>query len=316
MACGDMSDEVPYPQEELQNIKTCMLELQTYIEQAAETRPRFFARLKPFIQKASGLLPRGVQYDLIIQNVDVYLPGTIDAELHKLETASAEIASVGIDTTQTDLRTNAEHILSEVRGIMRQLQNFRELMRRLHPTSVSGVIQPGADRQETAAPFKKSWSRGDENGLTIALLRDIEDVLGRAPNTAEKFSIFEALQDNRTRYDDFMSEQNKSLAYRGYLITLFDHLNRNVQRMLHLVGLKDRVILQSILHFLDYTVCRALFFVDQTKTIQQILSDVMQKYESEKQKYVTDVLAKVELDGTEAQASLRTLLCRLQTLKS
>jgi hypothetical protein len=49
--------------------------------------------------------------------------------------------------------------------------------------------------------FKNSYSLGNEDGLTIAMLKDIEDVLGRARNTTEKFSIYDALQRNRTAYD-------------------------------------------------------------------------------------------------------------------
>ena len=146
-----------------------------------------------------------------------------------------------------------------------------------------------------APPFKKSYSHGNEDGLTIAMLKDIEDVLGRAQNTAEKFAIFEALQENRTAYDTYISEKNKPFAYRSYMITLLDHLKRNVKKMLTLVEQNDRVVLESIIHFLDFSLGPALHsFANQNKTIQQILSDEMKKYENARDEFIGAIPAKVE----------------------
>ena len=148
---------------------------------------------------------------------------------------------------------------------------------------------------EIVPQFKKSYSHGNEDGLTIAMLKDIEDVLGRTQNTPEKFSIFQAFQENRTAYDTYISDNYASFADRSYMLTLLDDLKRNVKKMLPLVEQNDRAILESIIHFLDFSLCPALCsFANKKKTIQQILSDEMKKYENGKQKFIRALPAKVE----------------------
>ena len=148
---------------------------------------------------------------------------------------------------------------------------------------------------EIVPQFKKSYSHGNEDGLTIAMLKDIEDVLGRTQNTPEKFSIFQAFQENRTAYDTYISNNYASFADRSYMLTLLDDLKRNVKKMLNLVEQNDRVVLESIIKILDFRLCPEIRnFANEKKTIQQILSDEMKKYENGKQKFIRALPAKVE----------------------
>ena len=86
--------------EDLRNIQSRIDKLKGYIQVAAQKKHTFFGDLKPIIDQACRLLPTDVMYDALIQNVDVYLPHTIDATLKHLKTKTEHILSDTIDTKQ------------------------------------------------------------------------------------------------------------------------------------------------------------------------------------------------------------------------
>ena len=135
--------------EDLRNIQSRLLELQEYIEKAAKTKKTFFGDLIAIINKARSLLPTDVMYDALIQNVDVYLPHTIDAKLKHLNTQTQHILSDTIDTKQPVLESYARHIMSEVTGITTQLQTFRISHTHTHNESGNGSLEPHAHMNVT-----------------------------------------------------------------------------------------------------------------------------------------------------------------------
>ena len=134
--------------EDLRSIQSRLNKLQIYIQQASEIKWSFFGDLNPIIDQEYGLFPTDVMYDALIQDVNRYLPNTIDAQLTKLDRQAAHIHSDTIDTQQPELQLYAEHIMSEVTGIATQLQNFRISHTRTHE-SRNGSLEPHAHMNVT-----------------------------------------------------------------------------------------------------------------------------------------------------------------------
>jgi len=84
----------------------------------------FFGGLQPIVDATLDLLPN-VPYDVLIQDVNKYLPDTIDAKLKNLGRQAEHINSDAIDTGRSNFVEYAQHIMSEVTAITTQLQNFR-----------------------------------------------------------------------------------------------------------------------------------------------------------------------------------------------
>ena len=135
--------------EDLRNIQSRINKLKGYIQVAAKRNSTFFGDLKPIIDQACRLLPTDVMYDALIQNVDVYLPHTIDVKLKHLNTQTEHILSDTIDTKQSVLESYARHIMSEVTGITTQLQTFRISHTHTHNESGNGSLEPHAHMNVT-----------------------------------------------------------------------------------------------------------------------------------------------------------------------
>ena len=135
--------------DDLRNIQSRIDKLKGYIQVAAQKKHAFFGDLKPIIDEACRLLPTDVMYDALIQNVDVYLPHTIDATLKHLKTQTEQILSDTIDTKQPVLESYARHIMSEVTGITTQLQTFRISHTHTHNESGNGSLEPHAHMNVT-----------------------------------------------------------------------------------------------------------------------------------------------------------------------
>jgi hypothetical protein len=113
--------------EDLRSIQSRVANLQQFIQKVStkdRTSLTFFGDLQPIIDEALDLLPN-VPYDVLIQDVNKYLPDTIDAKLKNLGTQAEHINSDAIDTGRRNFVKYASHIMSEVTDITTQLQNFR-----------------------------------------------------------------------------------------------------------------------------------------------------------------------------------------------
>ena len=135
--------------EDFKSMQSRIHKLKGYIQVAAQRNSTFFRDLKPIIYHACGILPTAVPYDTLIQNVDVYLPHTIDATLKHLKTKTEHILSDTIDTKQSVLESYARHIMSEVTGITTQLQTFRISHTHIHNESGNGSLEPHAHMNVT-----------------------------------------------------------------------------------------------------------------------------------------------------------------------
>ena len=135
--------------EDLRNIQSRINKLKGYIQVAAKRNSTFFGDLKPIIDQACGILPIAVLYDTLIQNVDVYLPHTIDAKLKDLYTETEYILSDTIGQGLPGLSSKARHIMSEVQYITTQLQSFRISHTHTHNESGNGSLEPHAHMNVT-----------------------------------------------------------------------------------------------------------------------------------------------------------------------
>ena len=135
--------------EDLRNIQSRLNKLQGDIQVAAQKKHAFFGDLIAIINKARSLFRTAVPYVTLIQNVDVYLPHTIDATLKHLNTQTQHILSDTIDTKQPDFESYARHIMSEVTGITTQLQTFRIAHTHPHNESGNGSLEPHAHMNVT-----------------------------------------------------------------------------------------------------------------------------------------------------------------------
>ena len=135
--------------EDLKNIESRLDNLQKYIQEATKIKRTFFEDLKSIIDEACRLLRTAVPYVTLIQNVDVYLPHTIDAKLKHLYTQTEHILSDTIDTKKRVLESYARHIMSEVTGITIQLQTFRISHTHTHNKSGNGSLEPHAHMNVT-----------------------------------------------------------------------------------------------------------------------------------------------------------------------
>ena len=148
--------------EDLRGIQSRVAKLQQFIKNVSiknRIRRIFFGDLQPIIDATLDLLPN-VPYDVLIQDVNKYLPDTIDAKLKNLGTQAKHINSDAIDTGRSIFVEYASHIESEVTAITTQLQNFR-----ISHTQVTVDIGGGGAQDLT--PHAQCVSR------LLARLRDI-----------------------------------------------------------------------------------------------------------------------------------------------
>jgi len=113
--------------EDLRSIQIRVTALKQYIWNKSgrdEISRIFFGNLRPIVDATLDLLPN-VPYDVLIQDVNKYLPDTIDAKLKILGRQAEHINSDAIDTRRSKFVEYAQHIMSEVTAITTQLQNFR-----------------------------------------------------------------------------------------------------------------------------------------------------------------------------------------------